>query len=500
MAIQQADQIAFKSEIRSGVVNNNNAILYNNDVDLQSQIELYKLRLDNHVTDLLELHKGSGVINDSNANGVKITDAINDILLQINALVVSGTEVDPRLTLALIDVESTDWTIQGFKALQDSWQTRIKAIEADIKEINAVIYQPKFKTMTVLIDTANSNPETALTYANDAIGMTPASDEWDEFFGHRPCLFKDGKVVGYLNPNDFTKFIDGRDADITSGNAGDVMIEFPRRGISIQTLGTVVSISMTGGGNDPTFDYFAHNRGFTKMNNFYLGAYKGYGIGSKLRSLSGYLPTVDKNIGDFRDLAQANGEGYEQSGFYQLTFRQAMYVLKYKNLNSQTVLGRGYVDGNASSIVTGGADLKGMDFGEGTGKLQMKLFGLEDYWGNVYEWIDGLATNSNRDLLTGNDDFNDTGSGYLNNGQGATSDIGGYINKIQGSTTTGFMAKEVSGGSTTYYCDYANLYASRVAYFGGYWASGSYAGAFQLHVYNSVTSAYSYVASRLMFL
>lgn len=93
--------------------------------------------------------------------------------------------------------------------------------------------EEKYRTMTVLIDTTNSNPNTCCSYADDAVNMAVGSSEWDTFFGHKPCLFKNGEVVKYLNPNDYTKDVDGNDVDITSGDAGDVMIEFPLRGKSI---------------------------------------------------------------------------------------------------------------------------------------------------------------------------------------------------------------------------------------------------------------------------
>ena len=43
----------------------------------------------------------------------------------------------------------------------------------------------------------------------------------------RPCLVKNGAVVGYLNPDNYAQFEDGTAADITSGAAGDVMVEIP---------------------------------------------------------------------------------------------------------------------------------------------------------------------------------------------------------------------------------------------------------------------------------
>lgn len=357
-----------------------------------------------------------------------------------------------------------------------------------------------YRTMGITIDLSNSNPATCLTYTDDAVGMTAASAAWDDFFGHKPCLLNAGAVVGYLNPNNFAQFADGSAADITSGNAGDVMIEFPRRGLSISTSGTTVTIKMTDNPDDVNFEYNAHTRGATSKDKFYLGAYKGNTISSKLRSLSGKAPTATQTIGTFRTQAQANGAGYENSGFYQLIFRQCMYLLKYKNLNSQVALGRGYVDGNSAAIATGGTNAKGMDFGEGTGKLQMKLFGIEDFWGNIWEWIDGLVTDASRNMLTANSSFNDTGSGYTNNGQGATANIGGYMSKPQGGTKTGFIAKEVSGSETTYFCDYASLNTLCVAYFGGDWSNASIAGAFRLNVGYAASYSFAYVAARLMYL
>lgn len=356
-----------------------------------------------------------------------------------------------------------------------------------------------YKIMTVKIDLSNSNPETSVTYADDAVGMTAKSDAWDEFFGHYPVLLANGVEVGKLNPDNFAQFENGSSADITSGSAGDVMIAFPRRGVRIETNGNIVTISMTDDPDNADFEYLAHERGTIRKEKFYLGAYKGYTNSSKLRSLSGKTPTVNQTIGTFRTQAQANGEGYENSGFYQLIFRQVMYILKYKNLDSQTALGQGYTEGNAA-VATGGTNTNGMDYGTTSSTTRIKLFGLEDFWGNVWEWIDGIVTDSTRNILTATDNFNDSGSGYTNQGQGATSNIGGYMSVPQGTTKTGFLAKTVGGSATTYFCDYASLYASCVAQFGGDWGHGSTAGAFPLYVYYASSVSSSYIAARLMYL
>lgn len=369
-----------------------------------------------------------------------------------------------------------------------------------------------FRTMTVKIDLSNSNPETSCKYADDATDMIPGSKDWDEFFGHYPCLFKNGKEIGKLKRDDFTKFEDGRNADITSGNDGDVMIAFPRCGVKISTSGNIVTVSMTDDPDNSDFIYYAHTRKDTRKDKFYLGVYKGYKDGSnKLRSLKDKPITANETIATFRNYAQANGSGYEQSGFYQLTFRQVMYILKFKNLNSQKAVGQGYVkSGHSTTINTGGTEKWGMDCEliKKTNPSYMtdqdhhvKCLGIEDYWGNIREWIDGIVTSSSRNVLTATGGFNDTGAGYKDNGNaGSSSNVGGWMSKPHGTSELGFTIKESSGSETTYFSDYARLSAGYVAYFGGSWADAATAGAFYLNVGYSASDAYSIVGGRLMYL
>jgi hypothetical protein len=185
--------------------------------------------------------------------------------------------------------------------------------------------------------------------------------------------------------------------------------------------------------------------------------------------------------------------------FYPLTLIQCLYLIKYKNLDSQTALGQGYTGGSAAQS-TGATNTAGMCYGSTSTTSRVKLFGLEDFWGNVWEWIDGLVTNSTRDILTATTNFNNDGTGYTNNGQGATTDIGNYMSKPQGTTKTGFIAKEVTGSATTHFCDFADLYTSCIALFGGDWGGGSSAGAFRLDVSYSADTSGAAIAARLMYL
>lgn len=361
------------------------------------------------------------------------------------------------------------------------------------------------KVMTAVIDLSDSNPATCVSYADDAANMQAGSAEWDEFFGHYPCLFKDGAEVGKLNPNDFSKFADGTNADITSGAAGDVMIAFPRRGVKITTSGTKVTVSMTNGASEDGFSYLAHQRGETNKDVFYLGVYKGFVDSGKLRSLSGKTPTVKQYIRTFRTQAQANGAGYEQSAFYQLLFRQCMYILKYKNLNSQQAVGMGYVwapDGQLIPVQTGATNASGMDWGDKTALTsRVKLFGMEDFWGNVYEFIDGLYINTTWNILTATDGFNDSGTGYTDCGKGASDNqTSGFMQSAQGTAQTGFIPKTFAGSETTYYCDSATFVRGAVPMYGGYSRSNKGAGVFNLNIDVATSSAQNHIGSRLMYL
>lgn len=364
----------------------------------------------------------------------------------------------------------------------------------------------KADNLTYIIDSSNSNPETAVTYSNGATGKNPApvgggASNWDNVYPYnqiKPCLLKNGIVQYYLNPNDYTKKIDGTASDITSGNDGDVMIEFPVIYWNMIS-GSVVNIAKTA--VDPSYKALAHTVGASVRDKIYIGAYLGSEVNGKLRSLSGKTPAANQTIGAFRTLAQANGTGYQQLGYYQVLMLQHLFMLKYKNRDSQAALGRGFVDGNTAAINTGGTNTKGMDFGESTGKLQMKFLGIEDFWGNIRQWVDGLFSDANWNILISNQStFNDTGAGYTNFGQGATANVSGYVSAIQGSTEKGFITKTGGGSETTHYADSGGLYASCLPYFGGHGSNASYAGAFSLYVSYSASSTNAYIGGRLVFL
>jgi len=472
------------------------------------------------------------------------TDAAGNLQTQINTLAGTGwttetvkgnadaivttntnvTNLDASVTSQLADMMTQDPAITDDISksyfVGKHWVNTLTGEEwicTDNTENNAIWRSIKYdKTIQptelygVKIDTTNSNPLSALTYTDDAVGFTPAlgnngsfnAGSWADKFPFnliKPCLYLNGAVNYYLNPNNYAQKVDGVTAsDITSGTDGDVMIEFPKIYWKFETIGTDLYIRYSDAQIDDSYKCLGHLRGTAEKDKCYISAYMGYDLSSKLRSLSGKTPTATQTIGTFRTLAKANGAGYDQMAFNQLTMLQVLYTVMFKNRDSQTALGRGYVDGNSASIATGGANSKGMFYGETTGKQQNKFCGIEDFYGNLLYWIDGFFSSSAWHILTANQNFNDTGSGYVDNGQGATANLGGYISGVQGTTETGFVIKATTGSATTHYSDYGSLNDSCLPSFGGYYSDTDNAGAFLLRANYSVAYSTAIIGSRLM--
>ena len=173
----------------------------------------------------------------------------------------------------------------------------------------------------------------------------------------------------------------------------------------------------------------------------------------------------------------------------------------YKNLNSQSALGRGYVGGSGGATLTGSTIGKGMCYGSISGLEQVKFLGVEDFWGNLRQWIDGFISTSDYHALVATDAFNSTGENYTDIGALSTKYIGGFMTKPYGSNDTGFVIGSAGGSDSTYFSDYADFNADSVPIFGGGFSDSSYAGAFRLGItYKLSSNGDMYVGGRLMYL
>ena len=162
------------------------------------------------------------------------------------------------------------------------------------------------------IDPDESDPEDAVTYLADAIGMTSASmgstsfnyGSWENaFFMPRPCMLKyDGTVDYYLDPNDYSKKADGTASDIADKTyAGNAMMEFPLIWYKF-VVGTAEGEGYFYVSNkrvDDSYKCWSNmDSDGSIINHFYMAIYNGTmpdGLSGRMRSLSGLrlTPTID---------------------------------------------------------------------------------------------------------------------------------------------------------------------------------------------------------------
>lgn len=373
---------------------------------------------------------------------------------------------------------------------------------------------------SVIVDNGYDGTPGAIEYADDCAGFTPMTmtddgPDYGDWAGNillnmfKPCVIapEDDAPKYYLRKDEMTKKLDGTDAVLT-GEDGDVMVEVD--GIlygRITTSGSKLKVSIM---NYKEYDdcFCFNDIGGEIKPKIYRGRYKAGVVAdatSVMRSISNVVPLVSVTRATCRTRAKNRGEAYHQNNIFMLFLWQAMFLLLFKNRNSQAVLGKGRTglayEGNTGEAC-GWSDDKPWIWGNQTGTDGVVFLGVEDFYGNVWEWVDGCVLNNlvykvTRDPAL----YNDTGDGYEISapcGMSNATDHGKYLKSVQGTNDLGFLPASTGGSSATYYCDYFWINdAVQVVLFGCHWDSGAYAGAFSWCLYYGAGDAYAYVGSRL---
>lgn len=319
----------------------------------------------------------------------------------------------------------------------------------------------------------------------------------------RCVLNADGTVKYYLSATDSTKKADGS-AAIIDGTDGNVMVEIPKFWYKYENVGGVhkwliSDAAQTGYGVHPAFI-----RGGVEKSFRYYCAYQGYTLSSKLISGSGRVPTANKTRATFRTEAVANGTGWSQIDWNLLIAVQLLYLVEYANFNTQAMLGQGITTGSTYTAVTGSSNSLGNASSPSTNTNTqfMSYRGIENWYGQIYKFIDGVNVNAyvyyvNNNPVTFADDVF-TGD-YINIGI-TSATVNGYVKNLVASGK-GFVASNTSGGSgSTFVTDY--FYRStgvRVMTFGGFAGGAEAAGGFYLGANTSESTYDASLGSGLSF-
>ena len=240
------------------------------------------------------------------------------------------------------------------------------------------------------------------------------------------------------------------------------------------------------------------------------GAFKGVEVGGQLRSVVGSKPTVSKTISAFRDLArQGRDTKWNIETFQLVSMVQLLYKIGFQNLNSQAELGNGWTN-KSESATTGETMLLGNRSGYyGSNGNQISLFGIEDFFGNIWSFVDGMLVQDDGYYITNNPSSFGTIASHEKIGatplMGADADasVEGYfktIEKISGVHKYANIPNLLGGSASGWYCDY--LWSHRktqtnICLFGANWSAGSPAGAFCLHLIDVASKSSSAIGARL---
>lgn len=369
----------------------------------------------------------------------------------------------------------------------------------------------------IKISRSNSDPAGRVEYLEDCAGFTPAKmnfatgifdyGSWEgAFFMPRPCMLNyDGTVAYYLDPNDYAMKADGGASEITSSAfEGNVMIEFPTVWIYTTTDGVDDYIYISDTKVNENYEAYAHHdQNGAIMPYTYMPAYNGSLISSKIRSLSGQSCMNTQTGTNEITYAKNNGAPWNTEVLADRMLVNALLLLIGKSTNTQAVFGNGHYTGGSQAsnlLKTGTMDGKGLFWGtNGTGS-GVKVFGMENWWGNQWRRIAGYINNNGTQKIKmtyGTEDgssvtgYNTDGTGYLTlSGSTPAGTSGGYINEMV-TNKFGRFPKTASGSETTFEADglWFNNGQIDYAYVGGCCSYGFHGGAFAVYLRNLVSNS-----------
>lgn len=356
---------------------------------------------------------------------------------------------------------------------------------------------------------ATTSPSGRVTYPSDVdnANFTPAAMDfssgafnygsWDfapgEMFMPRPCMLTYAGVVDhYLDPDDYTKKTDGTASSVASTSfGGNAMMEWPKIWVKRWEENGVYHFRCCDVQLDEDYECWSnYDRQNNQIEHFYTPIYFGSLVSSVLRSISGTSNSVSTTAANEITYAKANGDDWYTEVLADRLLIQDLLVLMAKSTDGQTAYGSGRSSSsNSSAIAPGTMNTKGMFWGSNDATSGVKVFGMENLWGNLWRrtagWINASGTQKVKLTRGTHDgstatDYNTDGSGYLTvDGATPSGTSGGYI-KTMKTMPYGRIPYDASGSSSTYEADclYYNNSQSNYAIVGGHWSRDLLCGPF----------------------
>jgi len=226
-----------------------------------------------------------------------------------------------------------------------------------------------------------------------------------------------------------------------------------------------------------------------------------------LRSVSGRKPKSNQTLPEFRTMAENRGTGWGLVDLKQAGMVNLLYLIKYANFNAQAMIGQGITGkasgtGNESELTGATASLGAVDTG-GTNLEAVSLFGLENWWGDMWEFTDGGGIKSDGYYVAPDRPYNNTLAGYTQIPCSPPVTNGYLKNFYWVPDSKGlFLPKSIQTdvpSASKFVCDHLyapSSYSTNCFLRGGHWYNGSYAGPFYWYLAYSFAYRYRSIGAR----
>lgn len=227
--------------------------------------------------------------------------------------------------------------------------------------------------------------------------------------------------------------------------------------------------------------------------------------------------TQNATRANVRKLAEKRGLGWEQAYIATASASQMLMLIEYASFNMQSAIGQGAVnktdDGSSNMAEATGVTI---NLGNASGTASnangvqfVSYRGEENFWGNIWGWVDGIneymdATTHEGTIYIADHSFaDDTGTGAYEDAGIIAVYGNGYISAFCYSEKYDwlFIPGELLGSSALPVGDYCwnGNTGWRVAALGASWPDGLAAGAFYWHLSHASSSRGRTVGGRLVY-
>ena len=473
---------------------------------------------------------GTTYTSTANSNGIASFLGVTSgtYTVQVSIMINDFTAVSDTTTITVSTYEATEDNFASLTitasdncniTITDGTTTKTVAYLVGSSITQYVSINTTWDISTTINDTLITRTVSVNSYENQNISLTPTQTYGVSWGFNGKALTRTDDAASFSDP---VPYVNGMTASQCSSpfddlmpwsgmtkstdENGNVLVAIPKFWYKIEKTNQALTIKIADGPVDGFYVSPAHRaRGSSDFDRdvVYIGRYHS---GSNWKSASVAKPKVNVTRAGARAGVHSLGEEYYQLDISMWTTIWMLYIVEFANWDSQAMIGYGC--GNNSSVQNTGAS-DSMPYHTGTMQSSKTTYGvgvqyrnIEDPWGNVFDWCDGITFNSSSIYCF--DNFSQYADSYSSTGAklvGTRPTSSNYIKNWGLSSQTGYewfmYPSEVQSAQTEVpdYCYYGS--SGVVLFVGGNYVQSAYRGLFYLGGDSGTSDSSGYIGVRL---